>query len=326
MSLALMSNMKLSIIIPVYNASGVIERTLLSIKNTISHSFEVIIVNDASTDNTLNILNTLKDKFNFLNIFSLSVNSGPGVARDKGLEEACGDYVLFFDSDDLMLTEAVDDAIITLDEKGLDVALLPYSVDMGLGKKQGMWDRDERLFKEARVNSGHIIKIDNHPLLLTTTNYPWNKICRAKYLSSIKLSFGSLRLHEDILPHWNILMNTQEIYLSTKKICEYYIPESGKNVSNDKTSIRIQSVDACKSLLDVIASKKEYKKFSPIGWIFSAHVLTWARDMINQDSKAKLIKLSAEFFNECDIKDIVRIRHLDEDAFNSIYEFLIPGK
>lgn len=93
-----MENIKFSIIIPAYNSEKFIEECLNSIFSQTYKNIEVIVVDDCSTDNTLKVLEGYKQ----IKIFSTKVNSRQGVARNIGLENCTGDYVLFVDSDDTL--------------------------------------------------------------------------------------------------------------------------------------------------------------------------------------------------------------------------------
>ena len=94
------TNIKVSIIIPVYNVENYLEECLSSALNQTLKDIEVIAVNDGSTDNSLNILN----KYNnnpILNIIS-QTNKGLSEARNTGLKYATGEYIMFLDSDDFI--------------------------------------------------------------------------------------------------------------------------------------------------------------------------------------------------------------------------------
>ena len=94
-----MIKIKYSIIIPAYNASSHINKCLDSILNQTYENFEVIIVDDGSTDDTLKILNKYAQQYS--NVYILSQeNAGPGAAREKALKYIKGDYVIFSDADD----------------------------------------------------------------------------------------------------------------------------------------------------------------------------------------------------------------------------------
>lgn len=89
----------LSIIVPVYNEAKTVLKILKSIQaNKINDiNFEVIVINDGSTDATLSILDSNKDLFN--NLIDLKINGGKGYAIKKGLSVATGDFVIFQDAD-----------------------------------------------------------------------------------------------------------------------------------------------------------------------------------------------------------------------------------
>ena len=86
--------MKISIIIPIYNSSLTLNECLNSIFNSSYKNYEVIVVSDKSTDNSVDIAKKYKTK-----VIELSQNRGPGAARNKGSEEAQGEILLFLDSD-----------------------------------------------------------------------------------------------------------------------------------------------------------------------------------------------------------------------------------
>ena len=94
---------KISIIIAVYNAEKYIEKCLNSIKEQTNSNYEIIIVDDGSKDNSLNICEKFKgeNKNIIINIISQE-NKGPSKARNKGIEKATGDYITFVDADDYL--------------------------------------------------------------------------------------------------------------------------------------------------------------------------------------------------------------------------------
>jgi len=91
-----MSDTKFSVIIPCYNSSKTIEKTLDSIFSQHYSNFEVIVINDGSSDDTLNILKQQENRIKIIN----QKNSGVSTARNKGVNHASGDWIAFCDSDD----------------------------------------------------------------------------------------------------------------------------------------------------------------------------------------------------------------------------------
>lgn len=115
---------KVSIIIPVYNVEPYVARCIDSVVNQTYNNLQIIVVNDGSIDNSLQILNTYND--DRLQIITKE-NGGLSSARNEGLKYVVGDYILFIDSDDwihlnminVMIKEAIktDADIVSIYEK-----------------------------------------------------------------------------------------------------------------------------------------------------------------------------------------------------------------
>ena len=95
---------KISVILPVYNAQEYIKKAIESVVNQTFTDFELIIVNDGSTDNTSDILSQFDDR----RICVINQNNlGPGAARNNALQIAGGEYVMYLDSDDWFCPNAL---------------------------------------------------------------------------------------------------------------------------------------------------------------------------------------------------------------------------
>jgi glycosyltransferase involved in cell wall biosynthesis len=100
-----------SVIIPAYNASAYIEETIQSIVSQSYQKWEIIVVNDGSTDKTTEIIGCFTDsRLKLVN----QQNAGVAAARNKGLLQANGEFIVFFDSDDLMTPEFLSERVIAL--------------------------------------------------------------------------------------------------------------------------------------------------------------------------------------------------------------------
>ena len=84
---------------PVYNDEVYLEESINTVNNQSLKDIELICINDGSTDDSINILNRLKEKYDFIKIYN-QYNQGSGKARNKGIQKAIGEYVAFLDSDD----------------------------------------------------------------------------------------------------------------------------------------------------------------------------------------------------------------------------------
>ena len=119
--------MKISVIIAAYNSEEFVVETIESILNQTIDDFEIIAVNDGSTDNTLQILNGYAEKYeNFLVIDK--ENGGPASARNLGIDIARGDYIFFFDADDILEFDALEELYNTAVKRKADLVIAKFDV------------------------------------------------------------------------------------------------------------------------------------------------------------------------------------------------------
>ena len=101
---------KVSVIMPVYNASDYLARAIDCILNQTHQDIELICVNDGSTDDSLDILNEYAEKDSRIQVFS-QTNQGGGAARNFALDKISGKYLYFMDSDDEIKKETFTEMI-----------------------------------------------------------------------------------------------------------------------------------------------------------------------------------------------------------------------
>lgn len=102
--------MKLSIILPVYNTGHLVEKAIHSLLNLKNVDLEILCMNDGSTDNSWDKLQEIENKYDQVKLINKE-NEGLSRTRNKGIQEASGDYVYFLDSDDWINTEAFDELL-----------------------------------------------------------------------------------------------------------------------------------------------------------------------------------------------------------------------
>ncbi|RED24941.1 glycosyltransferase involved in cell wall biosynthesis [Flavobacterium cutihirudinis] len=108
-----------SILIPTYNTEKFIRATLQSVQNQTYSNWEMILVDDASKDQTVAIIEEFAQNDNRIKLFKLKKNSGNGFARNIALEKASGKYIAYLDADDLWFPEKLEKQIRFLKTKNL---------------------------------------------------------------------------------------------------------------------------------------------------------------------------------------------------------------
>lgn len=114
--------MRVSVIMPVFNAAATVQRSLESLAAQSFRDFEVVIVDDCSTDATIDVINRFSSNSVLdLHIVHLDRNGGVAFARNAGLDAAEGDYVYFLDADDWLEKDALEELFSKIDSEELDI-------------------------------------------------------------------------------------------------------------------------------------------------------------------------------------------------------------
>ena len=127
-------NNLITVIIPIFNTQKFLRRCIESVTNQTYRNLQIILVNDGSTDNSLDICNEFKKKYNNIEVFSLETNMGVSFARNLGLEKALGKYIMFLDSDDYILSNTIEELSKTQTNDTCQIFGLYYERSAGLIK------------------------------------------------------------------------------------------------------------------------------------------------------------------------------------------------
>ena len=190
---------KFSIIIPVYNVKEYLEKCLESIVNQSFKDFEVICVNDGSTDNSLKILQKYAEKDKRFKVLNQE-NQGQGVARNNALKIANGEYILFVDPDDFIEFDMLEVLKERLDVQNIDVAFFDYQI-FGENTKTKI----VRFMDEMKNNFN--LNIDDNFIFnwqeLVKNNFSsismmvWNKVYSNKFIQDNNIRFAPNKHAED---------------------------------------------------------------------------------------------------------------------------------
>ena len=209
------NNKLISIITPLYNTATYLEKTFASVLNQSYKNFEWIIVDDSSTDNSLEIAKNLsKDKR--IKILSLDKNSGAARARNTGLDNASGDYIIFLDSDD-EIDETFLEEQIKFIEKG-------YSI-ITAGYRRKTPNSVTSFIPPHEITLKMILK--GNPLSCLTTMYDYKLFHEERFKED-------LERHEDFLFWINLLKKGYKAYGNQKVLATYNLHEGSKNNSKKK--------------------------------------------------------------------------------------------
>lgn len=199
-------NTLVSVIVAVYNAEDYLEECLESLIRQTHFNLEILCVDDASTDNSLLILQKYAEKDNRIKILNCKENQGQAFARNIALDKANGDYICMLDSDDWFSTDAIEKALTKASETNADCVLFDLykvfenRIEHYVMPKFNLLSGSEAFEKSLtwEIHGLYIIKADIHkhyPYDTTTRSYSDDNTTRIHYLKSDKVAFCSGRYY-----------------------------------------------------------------------------------------------------------------------------------
>lgn len=217
---------KISIIIPVYNSEKTLEKCLKSILCNNSKLFELILINDGSMDNSEEVC--LKFKKNDARIkYVYQENNGVSAARNRGIEEAIGQYIMFVDADDMLDEKCIDVFLEKIDNN--DFLCAGYKTFMGDNQIINTY---ESYFFRGGINefAEKIEQWISIPYLLS----PWSKLFKNDIIKSNNIRFlDGLSYGEDVIFVFEYLRYAKEIISIPNPLYLYRI--SNKSLSADSS-------------------------------------------------------------------------------------------
>lgn len=297
-----------SVIIPMHNASATVVDVVEAFLAIEAVSVEVIVVDDASTDDSVARVTALERPE--VVIERLESNHGAGIARNRGFQRATGRYSLFFDADDEIHPVALTSAVGALDDTGADVAMMPYRYRRGHSSDfDGMNSFDAATWQRYATGPRLLTRLYEVPQLLGFSNYPWNKLARTEHYTRKGLRYGSTPVHNDILGHWLTLLDADSMVLLDQPICTHVVNEGGRNLTNRESRARLSLVDALEETYTALEDRPDKRnRYSHHYWDFVLRVSGWASARMTPEVREEFNLRLQRHMLRMDLADFTRIR------------------
>ncbi len=212
--------MNISVVIPMYNRENTIETAIMSVLNQTVRPMEIIVVDDCSTDASVKVVKELRKKSKMIRLIRLQRNSGAQVARNCGIKVAQGDWILFLDSDDELLNNAVE---IQQEEVKMNPGFDVYYGNYYLKKNGKFYYRNCRMDGQE----GNFF----HSVMFASKAIFPGLLVRKTALEEI----GLLDVYVPAYQEWDtqIRLSLQHKYFYINKILFIYNVYDGETISND---------------------------------------------------------------------------------------------
>ncbi len=221
--------MKYSVIIPAFQCADSIENTVKSVLDSGLKDFEIIIVNDGSKDSTAEVCDSLEKQYPQVTCIHKE-NGGVSSARNRGIDAAQGEYILFMDSDDGYENDALSSATKLMDRHKPDLLIFGLSFD---------YYKDNNIYRSDKLiypGEGTISPFEWGGCFSAMFDYnalssACNKIFKSQIIKENKIFFNKdVFLMEDFLFVLDYLRYTENIYLLPQAIYRYHQPDDEMRV------------------------------------------------------------------------------------------------
>lgn len=267
---------KLSILIPAYNVERWLPRCLNSILSQVEDDVEIVIVDDGSTDTTLQCANEFAEKWNDIRVYSKH-NEGVGAARNYLLDKACGEFIWFVDSDDYIAEGALRYIFSELNST-IDLLSVSYN--------GGVFTSFEGSATEY-IQKGYI------------NGYLWTKIIRRSVIEDAHIRFDPQRYSQEdwffLMQVYPLLGNIKQITLQAYVYCddnensvmrEAHAEHTRRNVADSRETICNfkRFIDSHRDQ-SYSRAYEQWMNFSAAGYLYSLFPIDYTMEEIKNDIK-----------------------------------------
>lgn len=277
-----MSEIKVSVIIPVYNAEKYLKECLDSVISQSLKEIEIICIDDGSTDNSLEILKEYTQNDNRIIVLQQK-NSGAGVARNRGLKIAKGEYLSFLDSDDFFDKQMLMKSYCEAVKHNADIVMFRHNrYDEGN-------DKFYRLSHMMNPNNFPKIEIFNvedmeSNFYFSIYGWTWDKLFKKSLINNYNLRFQTVRIYNDMFFTYSAVVAATKIRYIEDYLLTQRVNRKGsitKSVQDNWYCI----IDALKAVRYFLVDNDIYDKWRKYFSIYALHMILFTERQVTGNDK-----------------------------------------
>lgn len=302
----------ISVIVPVYNVEKYLKQCVESVLNQSFSDFEIVLINDGSTDNSGKICDSFVENNAKVKVIHKQ-NEGVGLARNSGLRQATGQYIYFLDSDDFVEPNFFDVLILNTNTNP-DIIQFGFNRLTKFGKYVNSSVPATMEIKSLSIEKAQLSKILNSGCGLAV----WDKLIKRELLLENKIFFDNKKRGEDFTFVTTLYHYTKTIVVLNKALVNYrIIMGTGKKFDLKLIQNHLESFSSLKTLLNdnSLSSEKYLKKIFSV-WFFKVIPINIAADRTkSKEEKINSLKnliLDIDFLNFLQNIDKASIGYFDK--------------
>ena len=317
------TNPTFSIILPVYNVEKYIVKCLKSIENQTYSNFEVILVDDGSTDNSVEKIMQFANQDARFNVVSQQ-NLGAGVARNNALKQAKGQYIVFVDPDDWIETQALEKLLGAFSSANAEVIEFNYNECNDLSGEIKLHDNallmKKRFSRDLSYSKYYNLSVIKEKCFWGVDIHIWTRAYSAEFLHRINAKFSALRLAEDHIFLYMVLLNADKIYYIND--CLYNYRCRFGSLVNETSNNNFCAFKAAAILKEYLKSQNLYDEFKNVFREYQLLLFAECYQRLPKESIRKYKKVCRKVLPIC---DYLRMRFKTK-TYKSFLEMLFSIK
>ena len=265
--------MKVSVIVPVYNVEEYIGKCLDTILNQDFDDYEVLVVIDGSTDKSESIAREYQEKYPEIVRIICQENKGLGGARNTGIENAKGEYLLFVDSDDMLYPNLLSDTYERAILCNADIVVF----DMEFVDENGNVIK----YEQAKFRENDLIDFNKNSKIIAWPS-AWNKLCKKSLFLGNGIFYPERLWFEDLATTPKVLLSAKRIEYIPKAYYKY-VQRDGSIMNNKKIERNMEIITAFESTVNYMQLNNLYEQaLDEIEFLAIYHILYTAVMRINE--------------------------------------------
>ena len=304
---------KVSVIIPFNNVENYIEECLNSVLSQTLDDIEIILINDASTDRTLEIVEGYLQKDSRIKLININERKGQGFARNRGIEIATGEYIGFVDSDDFIEPDMFECLYNSAKTNNTDISMCQVREYDDINENYITSDYYSLSCLSSFQNDVFSAE-DTKNCILDINVALWNKIYKREYLNNIGEKFPEGFIYEDLPFFFGTYLPAKRIQIVWKNLYSYRI--------NRKNSTMQQFNNKILDRLPMVSLTYEKLKQVPYLSDLKQKIQAWIiNDLFHRYSLLKENYHKEFFFLMKKIFQSLEIENPEDDFWKRVYHF-----
>lgn len=270
-------DLDLTIVIPVFNSADLLRDTLKSVLKLEGLRYDVLLIDDGSTDDSLSIMREYEEQHENVHVFEQK-NRGAGRARNSVIPLTTGRYTYFLDADDVIDARALREAVHQADADDADLLFVQYRIEYtDENRSRGMFNADTAIWRQLRDADDNATR---QSLAAGLINYPWNRIIRTSLLHDANIFFGPTIVHNDVLFHWHSILAATRIGFLEVEVCTHRKFAEREQVTNINDGRRMAVLESLRGTHERISDLASFETVEEQWRTFALDLLEWAKGRI----------------------------------------------